>query len=260
VPVSSRGPVASSQPTQPVSGQSSRALLVVLTLLVGLAVASPHRGVLMVGVGLAFACLLLLTRTQHETPFLWSMAAVLLLIALSVPWPLPAAPPAALLAYTAIRRSRRPHVRPLVLGLAVGLPSAPMALAVTQLWRPEETTHTFFPLPKPSPLVLLSAILMLALANSSIEESLWRGTLQVALEKSGIPPIAAILVQAASFGIGHWHGLPGGLTGILGATLFGALLGSLRRQTRSLTACIVAHAVVDVALFAEASRNLVFLG
>jgi hypothetical protein len=56
---------------------------------------------------------------------------------------------------------------------------------------------------------------------------------------------AAIALQAASFGIQHYRGVPRGVVGVLLAGSWAAMLGMLRHHARGMLAAIVAHVVAD---------------
>ena len=96
-------------------------------------------------------------------------------------------------------------------------------------------------------LVLLG--LGFALFNAAVEEMIWRGVIFNALERARLPTIPVVLLQAVSFGVVHLHGFPSGSVGILLASVYGAILGLLRAQTRGLLVPFVTHAVTDFSIF-----------
>ncbi len=55
---------------------------------------------------------------------------------------------------------------------------------------------------------MVAGVAVLAVANSVGEELLWRGAL--AHEGRVLPVAAQYCLQVVSFGLAHWHGLPGG--------------------------------------------------
>jgi membrane protease YdiL (CAAX protease family) len=58
-----------------------------------------------------------------------------------------------------------------------------------------------------------------------------------------------ILLQALSFSVAHWDGIPNGGGGLLATFLFGLLLGALRvRSRRSIRDLVVIHALADVGI------------
>ena len=96
--------------------------------------------------------------------------------------------------------------------------------------------------------LLMTACAGFLLLNAAVEEAIFRGVLQTALERvSG--PVVAIIVQAVAFGVLHVVGVP---TGILGAVLaggWGLLLGLMRWRTQGLLAPYVAHVAADATIF-----------
>jgi hypothetical protein len=99
----------------------------------------------------------------------------------------------------------------------------------------------------PGRLVLLG--LGFALFNAGVEEMIWRGVIFNVLERARLPTIPVVLMQAVSFGFVHLHGFPSGSVGILLASVYGAILGLLRAQTRGLLVPFVTHAVTDFSIF-----------
>ena len=95
-------------------------------------------------------------------------------------------------------------------------------------------------LPVQGPLPLLWACVLFATVNSLLEESIFRGVLLDALD-SQLGPWWACLIQAVMFGIGHRHGYPPGVVGMLMASVYGLLLGLLRLQSQGLVAPFLAH-------------------
>ena len=88
-----------------------------------------------------------------------------------------------------------------------------------------------------------------ALFNAAVEEMIWRGVIFNALEQARLPTIPVVLMQAVSFGVVHLHGFPSGSVGIVLASVYGAILGLLRAQTRGLLVPFVTHAVTDFSIF-----------
>ena len=99
----------------------------------------------------------------------------------------------------------------------------------------------------PGRLVLLAV--GFALFNAAMEEMIWRGVVFHALERTGLPTVPVVLIQALSFGVAHLHGFPSGSVGILLASAYGAILGVLRSQTRGLLVPFVTHAATDFFIF-----------
>nr|WP_165485842.1 CPBP family glutamic-type intramembrane protease [Frankia sp. Cppng1_Ct_nod] len=65
-------------------------------------------------------------------------------------------------------------------------------------------------------------------------------------------------MQAVSFGAAHGTGLSGGVAGMVGATVFGVVLGMLRNASAGLTAPVIAHTLVDLVLFSLAVEHVVW--
>lgn len=87
-----------------------------------------------------------------------------------------------------------------------------------------------------------------SLLNAAVEEAIFRGVLQTAIERvSG--PVVAIAAQAAAFGLLHVLGIPSGVIGAVMAGTWGLLLGLLRWRTRGLLAPYVAHVAADATIF-----------
>lgn len=87
-----------------------------------------------------------------------------------------------------------------------------------------------------------------SLTNAAVEEAIFRGVLQTAMESvSG--PVVAIVVQALAFGVLHVVGVPTGVVGAVMAGSWGLLLGFMRWRTRGLLAPYVAHVAADATIF-----------
>jgi membrane protease YdiL (CAAX protease family) len=106
---------------------------------------------------------------------------------------------------------------------------------------------------RPNDVVIVSVVVILALVNSLGEELLWRGVLYDVGEESGLGPASLIFVQAVSFGSGHRHGIPDGLSGMLLAGFFAAALTMIRRRY-GLGSSSAAHFVVDLVIFCDCCR------
>lgn len=92
--------------------------------------------------------------------------------------------------------------------------------------------------------VLLAGAALFALVNATLEELIWRGVLLDRLAAQ-FGPVVAVLVQAASFGVAHWYGVPRGASGALLAGLWAIMLGWLRVRSGGLAAPLLAHIVAD---------------
>jgi membrane protease YdiL (CAAX protease family) len=86
-----------------------------------------------------------------------------------------------------------------------------------------------------------------AVVNAALEELIWRGVLQNRLEPL-FGPGAAIVLQAVSFGVQHYGGVPRGVAGVLLVSVWGVMLGALRRRSGGLLAPFLAHVVADAVI------------
>jgi hypothetical protein len=83
------------------------------------------------------------------------------------------------------------------------------------------------------PVILAAALVRWSALNAVAEEFFFRGALQCTLTQS-LGPALGIVVQAAVFGLIHYRGFPRGWSGIALATIYGLMLGALRRRARGL--------------------------
>ena len=92
--------------------------------------------------------------------------------------------------------------------------------------------------------LLVAAGAVFSLMNAAVEEAIFRGVLQTALDKvSG--PVVTIAVQAIAFGVLHVVGVPHGVVGAVMAGGWGLLLGLMRWRTEGLLAPYLAHVTAD---------------
>lgn len=217
---------------------------------------------LALAVGLAAA---LTAALRGPLAYAW-LGAAPALVALGIPWPAPAAIAVGATVLAAGRHRRRlvhsalgqrtgkaPHPLSLVL-VAVVTAAACVVLAGRQL-----ADHWMYvPREHPGPIVLGLLVVGAAGVNSLAEEFVWRGILWTALEESGLRRWSTVASSAASFGLSHGAGLPGGVTGVAAATVFGVLLGGVRHLSGSLRGCVLIHMVADVCLFSVYAQHLVF--
>ena len=87
-----------------------------------------------------------------------------------------------------------------------------------------------------------------SLLNAAVEEAIFRGVLQTAMQRVSGPTIA-ITVQAAAFGALHVTGIPNGIVGAVMAGSWGLLLGVMRWRTQGLLAPYAAHVAADATIF-----------
>jgi uncharacterized protein len=87
---------------------------------------------------------------------------------------------------------------------------------------------------------------LFAAANAAAEEVFFRGAFLAGLTEAGVA--MALAIQAASFGLLHLAGFPGGWVGVVLSAGYGATLGLLRIRAQGLTAPWVAHSLADLAI------------
>lgn len=175
------------------------------------------------------------------------------------PWPLPglvAVVTAGLLAHRSIRaplwRSwvRRGRITPeLPWLLASTVVVTVIALVTWQRIFDGELPQPYRDVVLDRPLWLIAvAGASFSLVNAAVEEAIFRGVLQTALEQVSGPAVA-ITVQTAAFGVLHLVGIPTGVVGAVMAGVWGVLLGVLRRRTRGILAPYAAHVIADTTIF-----------
>lgn len=71
-----------------------------------------------------------------------------------------------------------------------------------------------------------------------------------ALEATLHSPRAALLLQAAVFGLIHVRGFPSGASGMVLAGIIGLGFGILRQRTRGILAPWLAHAIINALMYA----------
>jgi hypothetical protein len=87
-----------------------------------------------------------------------------------------------------------------------------------------------------------------SMVNAAVEEGLCRGLLLDALDHSVGNGAAALLLQAAAFGLLHVHGFPRGAVGVVLAAIYGVMMGMLRRQAGGMLAPWLGHVATDVTI------------
>jgi membrane protease YdiL (CAAX protease family) len=87
-----------------------------------------------------------------------------------------------------------------------------------------------------------------AIVNAFAEEFLFRGVMYSALEKLKMTPWKIVLVQAISFGCLHINGFPRGSLGVALASIYGVMMGIIRKQCNGLLAPWFFHVFADVTI------------
>ncbi len=195
-------------------------------------------------------------------------------LALGLPWPVPAA--TAVLAWgtgRAFERSRgqraplegalkrrRDHATEMVgvrhivaasAGVFAGIAAIKISAAHLQA-APLLIDHQ-----KPVLAVLALVVVVLATANSAVEELLWRVALWQRPQGSRwIPGLVA--TQAVSFGLAHGHGIPGGAVGMVAAGLYSTALTGVRMRW-GLLETLAAHLLTDLIIFGWVAQHAIYL-
>ena len=106
--------------------------------------------------------------------------------------------------------------------------------------------EAMFP-PYPAWVLVLGGI-GFAAVNAAVEEALFRGILLGALDRTLKSPIAALLLQAAAFGLMHINGFPRGAVGVGLAAIYGLMMGMLRRRSNGMLAPWLGHVATDLTI------------
>jgi CAAX protease family protein len=86
--------------------------------------------------------------------------------------------------------------------------------------------------------------------NAAVEEIIWRGVMMEALDSAFGPSLLATLIQALSFALAHYlGGFPNGLTGSVMVFIYGIMLGTIRRKSKGIVGCWLAHSTADFTIF-----------
>jgi membrane protease YdiL (CAAX protease family) len=89
-----------------------------------------------------------------------------------------------------------------------------------------------------------------ALGNATLEEAIYRGVIMQSMDSAFGPGIVSIFVQGWLFGAMHYlQGFPNGVWGLVMATVYGLMLGWLRRRSQGMLAPWLAHVCADMVIF-----------
>ncbi|MEW6755249.1 MAG: CPBP family intramembrane glutamic endopeptidase, partial [Candidatus Latescibacterota bacterium] len=113
-----------------------------------------------------------------------------------------------------------------------------------------DLTHFLGNIPRVSPALLVVAGLGFSLLNAAVEEAVFRGVVMEGLSGLLAPGWLVVPVQAAAFGSIHFIGVPNGWLGVIMATLYGVMLGLIRRCSQGMLAPFATHVVADVVIYA----------
>lgn len=92
-------------------------------------------------------------------------------------------------------------------------------------------------------------ILLFALMNAFTEEIIFRFSFVAVVSKYGFSPYAAQGLAAATFGIVHYFGNPGGIPGVLMAAFIGWFLAKSMLETKGFFWALLIHCLQDVVIF-----------
>lgn len=116
------------------------------------------------------------------------------------------------------------------------------------LWKPD-LTHFLRFIPDWSPSLLLFEGIGFALLNAAMEESIFRGVLMQALDETLGEGTPSVILQAIAFGLLHIKGIPGDWIGVAMATVYGLMLGIIRRRSQGIFAPYMTHVFADAVIF-----------
>ncbi len=102
--------------------------------------------------------------------------------------------------------------------------------------------------PKLPTYALFAGVVVFAMLNAALEETIYRGVVMGALDAALGVGAAPVILQAVVFGIVHIGGFPRGAIGIGLATIYGLMMGAVRRRAAGMLAPWIAHVGTDVAI------------
>jgi membrane protease YdiL (CAAX protease family) len=99
-------------------------------------------------------------------------------------------------------------------------------------------------------------LLVWAILNAICEEVASRGLwMQEFILRGRLSSLHANVLQAISFGLWHFHGIPSGWTGVGLTFVYGLVMGFLTQHGGGLLLPIVAHSIADYFIFAVIARQ-----
>lgn len=117
-----------------------------------------------------------------------------------------------------------------------------------RLFRPDLSDIVAAYVPTVSVPFLVVGGLLFSMINATVEEGAYRGVVQHGLEAVLGAGIAALGLQAVAFGALHINGFPRGWVGVGLATVYGLMLGAVRRRSGGMLAPWIAHVLTDVVI------------
>jgi uncharacterized protein len=91
--------------------------------------------------------------------------------------------------------------------------------------------------------------LFFAMFNAFAEETIYRGVMMNALDRALGEGYISVVIQGLSFGIMHIEGFPRGISGVILASIYGIMLGLIRRKSVGMFAPWLAHVFADITIF-----------
>jgi membrane protease YdiL (CAAX protease family) len=86
--------------------------------------------------------------------------------------------------------------------------------------------------------------------NAALEETTWRGVMMEALDSAFGPGLWSVVIQAVSFAVAHYRsGFPNGIVGSSMVLVYGLMLGTIRRKSRGMLGCWLAHVAADSTIY-----------
>ena len=141
-------------------------------------------------------------------------------------------------------------VTPRLIGgaLVVVVLSSAALIVWYRIVQPDIAAFTRFIPQWPLPLVLLGG-LGFAILNGVVEEVIFRGIVWDGVAALVPAPFVLLIVQAVFFGTAHFWGVPSGIIGAVLATIYGIMLGVIRKRAGGLLMAIVTHVFADIVIF-----------
>ncbi len=136
----------------------------------------------------------------------------------------------------------------LLIGMTV-IVSASALVLWERVAQPDLSRH-LASMPSLSPWLVPFAALGFSVGNAAIEEVVFRGAVMQGTDAAFGPGLFSLFVQAWLFGAAHFlHGFPNGWWGLALASVYGLMLGGLRRRSGGIAAPWLAHAGADLVIF-----------
>lgn len=136
--------------------------------------------------------------------------------------------------------------RKVLLGLATAAVVGGIGLAAYLVSHALGLSLTVVPTSLPPVWWRVPVLVLAAVANATLEETVLAGYLVRRLEQLGCPGRVAVAVSAGVRGLYHLYQ---GLAGLVGNLVMGALFAEYFRRRRTVVPQIVAHAVIDIVAF-----------